>query len=682
MARRRLLTREALARHFDPSIDEHEVARHFTLGREDLDLIATRRGDASRLGYAMVMFYMRWPGRVLEEGETPPAPILAFVADQLDLSPGIWQHYGRRDETRRSHLADLMRRHGYRVFDRTAFHDLAIFAMPIAQNVPQPSRLAAILIDELRRRKILLPSVTVIEALVRRARQQADQFVQNVLAGDLPPETRDRLDKILERRSDRSASWLSWLRNPPLSPASRNVLRLLERLKHVRALELDGGRAETIPRMAFDCLSDEAARITPQHLAELPPGRRHAILVAGGIRLEEILTDAALTMMDKLLGSMMRRADHRTRDKAIVTVRSLQAQLRLLTASCRHLIAARAQGIDSLSAITGIDWSRLDEAVAGAETLTAPETIDRTAELIERHRSIRPAVGPFLNAFQFRGGRAMRGLLEAVRLIGDLYHTGKRRLPDICPIRFIPPSWRAFVRQEGALVRPAYEMCVLTQLRERLRAGDIWVTESRQYRAFDSYLLPEETFAAMRARGPLPLAINGTADTFLSQRRATLDTALTQVTELARQGQLPQVRLNKSGLVISPLKAITPPIVEDLRRSAYDRLPRVKITDLLLEVDRWTGFTNCFTHRRSSRVADDKNALLTVILADGINLGLTRMADTCQGATLRQLGHLRASASIPMSPTSMIRSPPALSPQRPERRRMCWTVYCIMRPGC
>jgi TnpA family transposase len=38
--------------------------------------------------------------------------------------------------------------------------------------------------------------------------------------------------------------------------------------------------------------------------------------------------------------------------------------------------------------------------------------------------------------------------------------------------------------------------------------------------------------------------------------------------------------------------------------------------------------------------ADDRNALLTVILADGINLGLTRMAETCRGASLRQLAHL------------------------------------------
>lgn len=72
----------------------------------------------------------------------------------------------------------------------------------------------------------------------------------------------------------------------------------------------------------------------------------------------------------------------------------------------------------------------------------------------------------------------------------------------------------------------------------------------------------------------------------------------------------------------------------------YDRLPRVKIADLLLEVDGWTGFSECFTHCHSGRPANDCNALLTVILADGINRSLTRMADTCQAATLRQLAHL------------------------------------------
>ncbi|GHM57607.1 hypothetical protein ECZU51_62770 [Escherichia coli] len=48
-------------------------------------------------------------------------------------------------------------------------------------------------------------------------------------------------------------------------------------------------------------------------------------------------------------------------------------------------------------------------------------------------------------------------------------------------------------------------------------------------------------------------------------------------------------------------------------------LPHVKITELLLEVDEWTGFTRHFAHLKSGDPAKDKNLLLTTILADAIN---------------------------------------------------------------
>lgn len=56
------------------------------------------------------------------------------------------------------------------------------------------------------------------------------------------------------------------------------------------------------------------------------------MLAATTLRLEESLTGAALTMFDKLLGSMVRRAEIRTRDRAIRTVSETSLGLRLTIA--------------------------------------------------------------------------------------------------------------------------------------------------------------------------------------------------------------------------------------------------------------------------------------------------------------------------------------------------------------
>jgi hypothetical protein len=64
-----------------PPNDEREIVRHYTLSRDDLDLIAGKRSGHSRLGFAVLLCYMRHPGRVLEANEirlpnfSPSSPI-------------------------------------------------------------------------------------------------------------------------------------------------------------------------------------------------------------------------------------------------------------------------------------------------------------------------------------------------------------------------------------------------------------------------------------------------------------------------------------------------------------------------------------------------------------------------------------------------------------------------------
>jgi hypothetical protein len=95
-------------------------------------------------------------------------------------------------------------------------------------------------------------------------------------------------------------------------------------------------------------------------------------------------------------------------------------------------------------------------------------------------------------------------------------------------------------------------------------------------------------------------------------------------------------------LKVTPLTNAVPEEAEALIRQAYTLLPHVKVTDLLLEVDRWTRFTDDFSHLKKAEPAKDRALLLTVILADGINLGLNKMAEAWRGTSIAKLSWLSA----------------------------------------
>ena len=158
MARRRLLSDDVRARLLDPPTDEREIARLYSLTVEDLALVGRRRTDATRLGYALALLYLRHPGRVLEVDEAPPAPLLAYIARQLGVASSAFGDYAAaRGATRREHLAELVAAGGYAAFSRPVAREMVGF-LAAAQTIVRPSQLARILVEELRRRRVLLPS--------------------------------------------------------------------------------------------------------------------------------------------------------------------------------------------------------------------------------------------------------------------------------------------------------------------------------------------------------------------------------------------------------------------------------------------------------------------------------------------------------------------------------------------
>lgn len=135
---------------------------------------------------------------------------------------------------------------------------------------------------------------------------------------------------------------------------------------------------------------------------------------------------------------------------------------------------------------------------------------------------------------------------------------------------------------------------------------------SRQFKDFEDYLLPPPRFAAQRDQRELGLAVDTDCDRFLETRLMVLQEQLARVERLAAANKLPDAVITSSGRIrITPLDNAVPDEAKVLMQQAYSLLPHLKITELLLEVDSWTGFSRHFRHLKSDAAAEDQHLLLT-----------------------------------------------------------------------
>lgn len=74
----------------------------------------------------------------------------------------------------------------------------------------------------------------------------------------------------------------------------------------------------------------------------------------------------------------------------------------------------------------------------------------------------------------------------------------------------------------------------------------------------------------------------------------------------ARAGTIPGGSIENGVLHIEKLEAAAPTGAEDLVLDLYKQIPPTRITDLLLEVDAATGFTEAFTHLRTGAPCADR----------------------------------------------------------------------------
>lgn len=617
------------------SMTKSELMKHFVFNPEEEAVIFQCRGNANRLGMALQIALLHYPGRAMYSGEIIPEYVLKFVCRQLNLKKvPIYS----RDNTRNEHLQEIQAKLGYCVYGGASEDSLRKHLFPIALKVDDGMTLITEGLEELRRQKVIIPGITTIEELVWDIREQARKHIQGIMVQNLTSEQKLRLDQLLELK-DASLTYLSWLRQPNGNPSPDNVLKVIAKIEHIRSIELDLNMQQYIHQNRFVQLAREGSTYSAQSLKNFKRKKRYTLLLTFLLRHIEDLTDQVFDMHDRQMVAMLNRCKNEADKTFQSKSKSIKKALKDYGDIGEAIIQAKEEGTDAIGGIEAIlPWEAFVKSVQEAKQLSDTKKFDHLMLARQKYQRLRPYIREMLKHFDYQVSPSCRSIGDALALIKELNETGQRNLPEEFPDEFVTERWHKLMYSNGSPPdRRYYEILCMLLLKDRLRAGDISVLGSRQYKDFKDLLLLYEQWLNMLETQSIPLDVPIQFEHYIESRKALLNEQFLKVSRMINRGEIPEVRLKDGQINIGRLDKDVPDEAKAFSRQLYSMLPRIKITDLLVEVDSWTNFTDYFTHLKRDKPIKNKTALLATLLAESTNMGYAQMADSTANISAKQL---------------------------------------------
>ncbi|MDP9353350.1 MAG: Tn3 family transposase [Chloroflexota bacterium] len=615
---------------FPPSIPAEDLIGYYTLFEADLGRVRDRRGDHNLLGYALALGTLAYLGYCPDDLTQAPAEAVRYVADQLSIDPSVLPMYAERNQTRTDHLREIQEYLDFRNADEEELEALLAWLVERALEHDKPTLLLGLACEKLRVDRVVRPGLSRLKRLVGTARERAVGEMYRRLSPLLAGDISTTLDRLLVREARLKGTPLGWLREGATANTPTAIRGQIEKLHFLRRLGVPDWDVSSLSSNRLKLLSQLGKRDSNQALQRMSMERRYPILLAFLHQAYREITDEVIDLFDRCLGGAYSRAARDLDEFRKGAARSTNEKVLMFRDIGRIVLDPDVPDAALREAIHQyLPKEMLRAKVEETERLVRPLDDSYFDLLGERYNHIRAFSPAFLDAFEFRSNLARNPLLQAVELLRQMNSGRRRKVPEGAPMEFVGPKWKPYVVDSaGAISRKYYELSVLWELRGSLRSGDVWLDGSRRYADPETYLISPERWPRLREEVCSLVQGSPSGEARLQECRRELEEGLAALDKtLAGEGK---VRVADGDLVLSPLKAEElPESTVLLRQLVAERLPRVELADLLVEVDDWTGFTRHLEHAGGAtpRAKDIRAHLFASIFAQACNFGVTTMAE-------------------------------------------------------
>ncbi len=573
----------------------------FYPGLEDIRWLRSHRNPVTRLAQGLRLTGLPYLGFVPHPVEAPHT-VVRYVADQIGVSALALDEYAAAAErTRREHAATAISYLGWSVCRRGEWKRLRDWLVATAIEHDTPSVLFRQALTYLRAERIVRPGLDRLIRAVGSARATAVEEIHRMLSPVLTPAVRHRLDLLIGASDPEiGMARLVWLHTGALPTSPRSIRAEVAKLDYLRSV---GAHRVDLSPMRSDRrrhMAQVARRSTPASLRRMAPQRRYPLLAAAVTEAYRDIIDEIVVMFDQSLSTLERRIRRLIRDDQVASAATDRDRLDLLDAIIDVALNPALDDIAVGRWIRGLGSKRLVAVQRPPTERGRARDSGLLGYLKARYSHVRASAPYVVAVLKFHASVKPSVVLEATKILQHLNATNRRNVPPGAPTEFIPARWRPYLSQATAdsdhtAFRHYWELALLYALRNSLRSGEIRVEGSRRYADPATYLPTDEEWHKVRAE--------------------TLSDS--------------ESRLRLQRLTAEHVDPATMQIGQELAA----HLPSVPLSELLIEVDQATGFTNHLTHAGGAQprhpALEHQRNLYTAIFAQACNFGIGRMAELC-----------------------------------------------------
>ena len=488
--------------------------------------------------------------------------------------------------------------------------------------------------------KIALPTVYYLKREINSFCSHQQEVIFIGLYQQLPEELTDMIDETLDIIPGEDITWFQKFKEYPGS-ASISVLQdYLHRYQKIKEIDLSTIDIGTVSSDLAKHLYQLTKHYDAYRVRRFKPAKRYALMILFLYESKKVILDYLIQLHDQHISNVCRECRNSHMKNLKFYKHKNERAIDKIECFIDFVLAQEDDHRISINDIYSQSTQKL-ELLQARDDMHEYQVLSRFgyAKLIQnRYSSMRRYFTDFIQ-LPFLVERGSHSLKQAISLVRNLDQQEVFKIPNDIDTKFMDGQLTIAMRdQKGEIKRNLWEIGVSIAIKEGFRSGDLYVEHSNKYASFWNLIYQDNEWQQEKENSYQALDINQNAEQAVGEIVEKFHRSVNIASKRFKKDDFADIKNGKLTLKKKD-KIDIPDDAERLQALISSYLPKIKIEQLLIEVDHMTGFTKNFIpiHGQKGRPNNFYKTLIASILAQATNIGLTTMEDCTEDITAKMM---------------------------------------------